>query len=482
MPPMIHWFRRDLRAHDNAALAVAIAESGGATIPLFIIDPAILALGAVGDARTHFMLESLRALDATLRGAGGRLIVRRGEPLPVLLDLLRECGAAGVVWNRDYTPRAIARDTQVKSELQAQGFSARSFKDQVVFEMDELLTNGGKPYTVYTPYRRNWQARVDADPSLVADHLPANALRLRTPEDIKGDPIPTLNDLGRTLAQEVIEPGEPAGLKRLERFAAGDAGGIGDYAEGRNRLADDATSRLAPHLRWGTVSVRACVRAALDRERATRSDEVRKGAASWAGELAWRDFYQQILYNFPQVLREPFKQQFARFPYDNDESLFAAWREGRTGYPVVDAAMRQLNREAFMHNRARMIVASFLTKDLLVDYKLGERYFMRQLACGDLAANNGGWQWVAGCGNDAQPYFRIFNPVSQGQKFDPVGAYVRRYIPELADVPDTFIHEPWKMSEALQRQSGVQIGRDYPQPIVDHNERRAEALARAKSI
>lgn len=479
---LIHWFRRDLRVRDNTALAAAHAASDGAVIPLFIIDPALLKLGAVGAARVHWMCESLRDLDSTLRSHGGRLIMRRGEPLAVLSKLLRETGAQGVVWNRDYSPRAILRDSAIKEALQQEGWSARSYKDQVVLEMDELLSGTGKPYSVYAPYRRAWNARVADDPSLIADRLSLRGLRFNTPNELASDDIPTAADLGFKLEQTVIEPGETAGQARLKAFVSRTSDGIGDYAEGRNDLGVEGTSRMAPHLRWGTVSVRACVRAAQQAQEQADDTNAAKGSTSWIGELTWRDFYQQVLYHYPKVLERPFKQLFVDFPFDNDEERFAAWCAGRTGYPIIDAAMRQLNGEAFMHNRARMIVASFLVKDLLIDYRWGERYFMQQLACGDLAANNAGWQWIAGCGNDAQPFFRVFNPVSQGQKFDPRGIYVRRYVPELAKVPDSFIHEPWKMSALLQEQSGVQIGSDYPAPIIDHAVQRDEVLQRFRDL
>jgi deoxyribodipyrimidine photo-lyase len=254
---------------------------------------------------------------------------------------------------------------------------------------------------------------------------------------------------------------------------------IAGYHTDRDVLALPATSRLSAHLHMGTLSPRACLQAA--HEVGQRHPDAAEGVQSWVGELAWRDFYVQILAHFPHVLRGAFRQEYDALAWDNNPELFAAWCAGRTGYPIVDAAMRQLQQEAWMHNRARMIVASFLTKDLLIDWRWGERYFMQRLVDGDLAANNGGWQWAAGTGTDAQPYFRIFNPTSQGRKFDPQGAYVRQYVPELARVPERLIHEPWKMSAAQQEEAGLQIGRDYPRPIVDHKEMRQRALALYKA-
>lgn len=477
MPPLIHWFRRDLRLFDNTALAAAIHDSGGAVIPLFILDDALLRGRRASPARTAFLLDSLRALDHTLGELGSRLIVRRGDALGELLALLRSCNASGVYWNRDYTPYAIRRDTAVKTALQAAGFAARSFKDAVVFEMNEVLTEQSRPYTVYTPYSRRWRARLaESGCRLVAAPQALNNDEiLRSSRPVT---IPALADLGMAIGQELPAAGEAAGRALLRRFVDLQQDyAIGGYTEGRDQPALPATSRLSPHLRLGTVSVRECLRRALDCRDQQPDQQVQRAIDSWIGELIWRDFYVQVLYHHPHVLRGAFKPLYNRIAWQNDEALFAAWQTGRTGYPIVDAAMRQLAREAWMHNRARMIVASFLSKDLLIDWRWGEAHFMHLLVDGDPAANNGGWQWAAGTGTDAQPYFRIFNPTSQGRKFDPAGAYVRRYLPELAGVPDRFVHEPWKMPEPLQRQCGLQLGHDYPYPLVDHAARRQEALA-----
>ncbi len=461
---LIHWFRRDLRLRDNTALLAAAAMSGGAVMPVFIFDDAIIQGRFASPARTQFLLDCLAALDADLRALGLRLITRRGEPLPTLLALLRESGATGVTWNRDYTPYAIRRDSAIKQALRAAGYRADSYKDAVIFEMDEIATAERRPYTVYTPYARRWRARLAAEPvraqglpSLAAVPLPAS------------DPLPALSDLLPTAPATLprFPAGEAQALAALERFTQGP---LASYAEGRNMLAQAGTSRLSPYLRFGVLSPRQCLVAALNAPPAP-------GPESWIGELIWRDFYVQVLYHFPHALRGSFKPVYDRIAWPNDPALFAAWQAGQTGYPIVDAAMRQLQQEGWMHNRARMIVASFLTKDLLIDWRWGERHFMHLLIDGDPAANNGGWQWAAGTGTDAQPYFRIFNPVSQGQKFDPDGAYVRRYLPELARVPTRYIHAPHTMPLAEQMRAGARIGVDYPQPIVDHAVQRARALA-----
>lgn len=460
---IIHWFRRDLRLRDNTALLAAADASGGAVIPVFIFDDAILGGRFASPARTQFLLDSLTALDGELRSLGLHLVLRRGEPLSTLMALLRESGAHGVTWNRDYTPYAVQRDSTIKRELRAAGYRAESYKDTVIFEMNEVVNAAGQPYTVYTPYAKRWRARLESEPVRVQGVPELTAIPLPA-----SDPLPALNDLLPTAPTNVprFATGETAARTALEHFIHN---AIANYATARDLMAIAGTSRLSPYLRFGVLSPRQCVVAA-------RAAPSGPGPESWIGELIWREFYIQVLYHFPHALRGSFKPIYDRIVWPNDPALFAAWQQGQTGYPIVDAAMRQLRQEGWMHNRARMIVASFLTKDLLIDWRWGERHFMHLLIDGDPAANNGGWQWAAGTGTDAQPYFRIFNPVSQGQKFDPDGAYVRRYVPELASVPTRYIHEPHKMPPAEQVRAGVQIGRDYPAPVVDHATQRLRAL------
>ncbi len=475
MAPIIHWFRRDLRLADNPALAEAARAAGGAVLPLFILDDAILFGRFASPPRTAFLLASLRSLDADLRARGSRLIVRRGQPLPILLGLAREVGAAGVYWNRDYTPYAVRRDSAAKEQLRAAGLAAKSFKDAVIFEMLEVATQEGRPYTVYTPYARRWRQRLEEQGVHL---LPAPTLAPLDPWPA-GDPIPTPAELGVDPGAIRLPPaGEAAAAARLAAFVdlEGEEG-IAGYAERRDQMAVAGTSRLSPYLRLGALSVRTALRAALDLRDAGAPASTAASLERWVGELAWHDFYTQVLYNFPHVSRGSFRPAFDALAWENDAGLFQAWQDGLTGYPVVDAAMRQLRQEGWMHNRARMVVASFLTKDLLVDWRWGERHFMQLLVDGDPAVNNGSWQWAAGTGTDAQPYFRIFNPASQGQKFDPDGAYVRRYVPELANVPSRFIHTPHLMAPAEQLRADMQVGRDYPAPVVDHKERRERALA-----
>jgi deoxyribodipyrimidine photo-lyase len=497
MPTYLHWFRRDLRLHDNPALDAALRASEGRVVPLFILDEAILRAPDTGAARVVFLLESLRALDSALRAAGSRLIIRRGKPAEVLAELAQQSDAAGLCFNRDYLPAARTRDTEVEAALGGQGLAVISYTDAVIYEAETILSKAGTPYTVYPPYWKQWRARVAAEPPVPATSRPALA---PVPNTIESLAIPSARELGFTTDQELPPGGESAGLARLAGWCRlDDALGIGGYRAGRERPALRATSGLSPYLRFGCVAPRACLRAALqaleqtnDQRPTTESGRELGGSSpvtahsssieTWLSELAWRDFYHQILVHFPHVLESAFKRNYDALEWENDERLFAAWCTGHTGYPIVDAAMRQLNREAWMHNRARMIVASFLTKDLLIDWRWGEQYFMRQLVDGDHAANNGGWQWAAGTSPNAQPYFRIFNPTSQGQKFDPRGEYVRRYLPELANVPDRYIHKPWSMPEADQRRAGIRIGHDYPAPLVDHAIQRERALAMYRAV
>ena len=495
MQPYIHWFRRDLRLRDNPALLAALRAGGGYVIPVFVLDDAILRAQDTGAARVAFLLDSLRALDRSLRERGSRLVMRRGPAREALCELAEQAGAVGLCFNRDYTPFAQARDRAVEQALAARGLDVRSFKDAVIFEAGEVLTQAGTPYTVYTPFRRRWRARIEETPPPDEIALPGFA---PVPERIASIGIPAAEDLGFAARQPLPPGGEQAGLARLAEFAQRDnPDGMGDYQQGRVQPARPATSRLSAYLRFGCVAPIACLRVAIqlleqtgDQRPATggpardaspdRSSLVVRRSSSietWIAELAWRDFYHQIVAHFPHVLAGAFKREFDAIAWENDQGRFDAWCAGRTGYPIVDAAMRQLEAEAWMHNRARMIVASFLTKDLLIDWRWGERHFMRRLVDGDHAANNGGWQWSAGTGTDAQPFFRIFNPTSQGQKFDPLGAYVRRYVPELARVPDRYIHAPWTMPADEQRRAGVVVGRDYPAPIVDHAIQRERALA-----
>ena len=455
------WFRRDLRLSDNAALIAAIRQ--GDVIPAFVIDPVLLRSERVGPKRVAWLAANLRELDRSLGERGSQLIVRRGEPAAELIKLARETQATNVFFNLDLTPYARRRDQRVALELEQNGLTVEAFDDMTVHHPEEVMTVTGRPYQVFTAFKKAWLAL----PKPAADE--ATALPRRIPLPVS---VPTLT-LDSDDVIELPAAGESVALDRLNAFLEETIYG---YGTGRNLLDRQATSFLSPYLRFGALSIRQAywgAKAAID---LADSTEAKASAEAWLNELIWREFYQALLYHFPQTIDQPLREQFAHFEWLDDEESFSAWRDGRTGYPVVDAAMRMLNATGWLHNRARMIVASFLTKDLLIDWRQGEQYFMQHLIDGDSASNVGGWQWAAGVGADAQPFFRVFNPTLQGQRFDPDGAFVKQWVPELRNVPIELVHEPWKLSSADQRRYGVIIGRDYPAPIVDHGFARDRAL------
>ncbi len=454
------WFRRDLRDHDHAALSAALAGAQQVYCA-FVFDTEILdALPSRRDRRVHFIRESLLELDAALRKKGGGLIVRHGKAGEEIPALARELGVSAVFSNRDYEPAAKQRDVAVARALEADGIEFHTFKDQAIFDGDEVLTQAGKPFSVFTPYKNAWLKRLT-----VADSAVWPCTGQLASSDLSS--VPTLTEIGfetTDLAEVGIQPGMAGARALWDEFRDGR---ITRYGALRDFPAVKGVSYLSVHLRFGTISIRELVRAALAAE-----------ANVWLSELIWRDFYFMILDRFPHVVGHAFKPDYDAIRWADWPEGFAAWCEGRTGYPLVDAAMRQLNFSGWMHNRLRMVVASFLTKDLGLDWRLGERYFAEQLNDFDLSANNGGWQWASSSGCDAQPYFRIFNPITQSEKFDPDGKFIRRYVPELAKVPNKYIHAPWLMGRIEQEAIGVVIGRDYPGPIVDHAKAREETLAR----
>ena len=465
------WFRRDLRATDHAALGEALRRAHRVHC-VFLFDRDILDhLPSRNDRRVEFIRESLVELDLALRQRGGALIVRQGEAKREIVELARELAVDAVFANRDYEPQSKTRDAEVAHALRASGRAFETFKDQVIFDHDEVLTGTGQPYTVFTPYKNNWRKRLSGFP--LAAHECATG-QLATTTHARG--VPTLEQIGfrpTNLRQLGIVPGMSGAQQLLADFSLR----MGDYQAQRNFPAHKGVSYLSVHLRFGTVSIRQLVSLAL----AQGAMAGESGASTWLDELVWRDFYCMILDHFPQVVHAAFKPTYDAIVWEQGEvanRLLQAWCEGRTGYPLVDAAMRQLNLSGYMHNRLRMVVASFLSKDLGIDWRCGESHFAAQLNDFDLAANNGGWQWAASSGCDAQPYFRIFNPVKQSERFDPQGRFIRRYLPELAAVPDKFIHAPWRMSAAQQNDCGVVIGRDTPAPLVDHDEARIRTLQR----
>jgi deoxyribodipyrimidine photo-lyase len=459
----IWWVRRDLRLTDNQALAAALSYADR-LVPAFVLDPELLDSPYVGDKRVALLLGGLRQLDADLRARGSHLVVRHGEPLSELRALLDDTGATSIFAEEDFSPYARSRDARAADALPlhlTEGVTVHP--PGVVHKAD------GAPYTVFTPFSRAWKALAPPYERL----LLAAPASLPAVPDVLGLPIP---DSPALLSTIPFRPGEAEAQRRLDAFVdLGDAR-IYRYSEGRNRLDQDGTSQLSPYLRFGMVSARQAVVSALAAADAASSAQERKGAETWLNELIWREFFVHILYHFPQVRRSSFRPEYGHIVWENDAGAFVAWCEGRTGYPVVDAAMRQLVQTGWMHNRARMIVASFLVKDLLIDWRWGERFFMQHLVDGDPAANNGGWQWTAGTGTDAAPYFRIFNPVLQGKKHDPDGVFARRWLPQLAGVSDKYIHAPWEMPGEVQREVGCEIGQDYPAPVIDHAWARERAL------
>ncbi|MDY0330845.1 MAG: deoxyribodipyrimidine photo-lyase [Thiomonas sp.] len=474
LPLGLVWLRRDLRLHDHAALSAALRACDRVALA-FVFDrdilDALLQRGLQADRRVEFILAAVEEIDAILRERGAALIVRHASAREAIPALAAALGAQAVFCGRDDEPQARERDAAVERALQRDGRALHTVKEHTIFERDEVLTAQGKPYSVFTPYRTAWLARYAAQPQhpwegeLSAGRLASLPAALR-------HALPTLAELGfaPTNLRELKLPLGASGAREL----VGDfLRRIDDYDQARDFPARKGPSYLSVHLRFGTVSVRELAAMAWARQQAGS-----EGARVWLSELVWRDFYFQILFHHPQVVHGAFKPVYDRIQWRNDPAQFAAWCEGRTGYPLVDAAMRQIKQTGYMHNRLRMVVASFLTKDLGIDWRWGERYFADHLNDFDLAANNGGWQWAASSGCDAQPYFRIFNPVAQSEKFDARGDFIRRYLPELAQLSSKDIHAPWKAPTALLQAAGVRLGENYPAPIVRHDLARAETLER----
>jgi deoxyribodipyrimidine photo-lyase len=464
MGTVIWWIRRDLRLHDNWALHAAL-QRGDSVVPVFVLDPALLDSAYLASKRLAFLLEGLGSLDDELQRRGSRLILRSGRPISQLRQLVQECQAEAIVAEADYSPYARRRDAEIGGALPLQLTGGL-----MVHEPGAVVKANGDAYTVYTPYRNSWRGLPHPNTRDVYRAPTA----ISSPMGLSTVPLP---DEPRLPPGSQFPQGEMAARERLRDFCVGEAAPVYGYAESRNRLDQAGTARLSPYLRFGMLSAREAVAAAIRAEEQSPSDAAREGASAWLNELIWREFYMTILNAFPQVRRGSFRPEYEHVRWLDDADSLEAWKQGRTGYPVVDAAMRQLRLTGWVHNRARIIVASFLVKDLLIDWREGELWFMQQLLDGEPAANNGGWQWAAGTGTDAAPYFRVFNPVLQGKKYDPHGSYIRRWIPELGDVPDKYLNEPWRMSEQEQTRFGCRIGHDYPAPIVDHQFARERALA-----
>ena len=474
-PPVIVWFRQDLRLAANPALAAA-AETGHPVLPLFILDEETPDVRPLGGASRWWLHHSLESLAAGLRDHGLQPSLHRGAAADVLAEVVKQTGTDRVVWNRCYEPGAIARDTAVKAMLKDAGVAAESFNGSLLIEPWRIETSQGGPYKVFTPYWRRLRELYKAPPLAV---LPK---KLPAAEPQSGNTLAAWALLPTAPAwagglRETWEVGEGAAMARLGDFLDN---GLACYPQERDRPYIAGTSRLSPHLHWGEIGPHQIWRAAaayLD-----RGGAVAAGAEALLRELAWRDFNNHLLFHFPGIATSNWREQFDVFTWRDDPDALALWQRGQTGFPLVDAGMRELWHTGFMHNRVRMLTGSFLVKDLMIDWRLGEAWFWDTLVDADLANNAGNWQWVAGSGADASPFFRIFNPVTQGEKFDPAGTYVRRWVPELSELPQKWIHKPWAASPEILAAAAVRLGENYPAPMVDHGVARDRALEAYQTI
>jgi deoxyribodipyrimidine photo-lyase len=470
------WLRHDLRLADNPALAEA--RKRGLVVPVFIWTPGEEGDWPPGSASKWWLHQSLGSLDTSLREAGSRLVVRRGSALETLRRLATETGALAVHWNRRYEPLVVERDTRIKIALRQDGLTVESFNAALLHEPWTIQNQSGKPFQVFTPFWKNCLNQTEPSAPLPPlEHLPGPAAWPRSLALSELELEPKI-DWARGF-RSVWQPGEAGAARRLTQFLEE---AVENYAEHRNQPDLAGTSRLSPHLHFGEISPRQVWHALVH-----LASKRGWPAAKWRGsqfmiELGWREFAHHLLFHFPHTTSEPLRAEFNRFPWRTEPAWLRAWQRGRTGFPIVDAGMRELWTTGWMHNRVRMIVASFLVKDLLISWQEGASWFWDTLLDADLANNTLGWQWTAGCGADAAPYFRVFNPVSQGRKFDPQGAYVRRWCPELAKLPPAWIHEPHRAPEDILRAAGVVLDRDYPQPIISHALAREVALDAFKRL
>lgn len=469
--PVILWFRRDLRLQDNPALTHA-AETGRPILPVYILDPRHGR--APGAASLWWLDKSLRALDAALRERGSRLILRRGDSEAELRRLIEQTGADAAFMNRLFEPEAFARDADIAHALKSEGVECKGWNGSLLCRPGAVTTGAGGPYKVFTPFFRALMETAEPPPHSLGPRA------IETPKDIDSEAIddwrlhPSRPDWSRGFDWT---PGEDGAHAALLAFLSD---GLSDYADGRDRPGQPATSRLSPHLHFGEISPWRAVIAA--REAADKGRVGADQAEKFVKEIGWREFSAHLLHQFPYIADRAFRPEYDAMPWREDEAGFQAWTRGQTGYPLVDAGMRQLWVTGWMHNRVRMVVASFLVKHLMIDWRRGEAWFWDTLVDADPASNAQNWQWVAGSGADAAPYFRIFNPVTQGEKFDPKGHYVRRWVPELARLPDRWLHAPWTAPEEVSQAAGVRLGRTYPRPVVEHVTARDRALEALKSI
>ncbi|EDQ33352.1 Deoxyribodipyrimidine photolyase [Hoeflea phototrophica DFL-43] len=470
--PAIVWFRNDLRVNDNAALLAA--SSHKQVVPVYILEPAANTR-AIGGARKWWLHHSLAKLGEKLADLGAPLMLMRGDPALLIAGLVEKTDAAAVYWNRRYDPAFLSSDASLKDALRAQDIVVESFAGQLLHEPTRVRTGNDTFYKVYSPFWRAIEGGIeDREPAPAPDRLTAlaNAPQSETLSD--WGLLPTKPDWARGL-RETWKPGEDGAHERLDEFVSERVCG---YASLRDVPGVESTSRLSPHLANGEITPAQIIQAL----KASDADASPKDRTVFRKEVGWREFSYHLLVNEPDLPQQNHNSRFDGFPWKDDETALLAWQKGVTGYPIVDAGMRELWRTGWMHNRVRMVTASFLTKHLMVDWREGERWFWDTLVDADPASNAASWQWVAGSGADAAPYFRVFNPIIQGEKFDPDGDYVRRYVPELANLPSKFIHKPWTAPDDALAKAGVHLGETYPMPIVDHQQARNRALAAYEKI
>lgn len=468
------WFRKDLRLADNRALRAAI-DHGDTVVPVYIREEGATTNGPLGAAQTWWLHHSLDALSKAMEKAGSRLILRSGKPESVLKSLCEETGASSIFWNRRYDPSGMETDQTIKKTFRDDGFEVESFAGYLLHEPSQLKTKSGGPYRVYTPFWRALEGGKEPDDPLPAPKsIPSPSSWPKSEKLADWKLLPTKPNWAKDF-DEVWKPGEAAAADKLKDFVDGALKG---YEEGRDFPAKPATSMLSPHLTMGEISPAQLWAATQGLSRHLSSNDVSR----FRKEIAWREFCYHLLFHFPHLDKKNWNDAFDAFEWQTDRAKFNAWKKGKTGYPIVDAGMRQLWKHGVMHNRVRMITASFLIKHLLIDWRKGEEWFRDTLVDADPASNAANWQWVAGSGADASPFFRIFNPILQGEKFDPEGEYVKTFVPELSKLEKKFIHKPFEAPKAALEKAGVELGKTYPQPLVHHDTARKRALAAYSDI
>ena len=474
----ILWFRRDLRLSDNPALDAALLL-GRPIIPVYIFDDFQAGEWSLGGASRWWLHGSLSALASKIKACGSHLIFKAGSAETIISELLLETGATSVYWNRCYEPWIIKQDKLIETNLETKGVDVRSFNAGLLHEPWALITQKGEPYKIFTPFWKALRALGDPGQPIPAPaNIPAPNNFPQSDELNSWALLPVAPDWADSL-RETWSPGEQGAYERLDSFTES---AVFDYHNKRNLPGVSGTSCLSPHLHFGEVGPRQVWNGVVGSAVVQTGNQMSSGVETYLSEIAWREFSYYQLSHFPQLPSLPFRPEFSFFQWEDDCKALSAWKRGMTGYPIVDAGMRQLWKTGWMHNRVRMIVASFLIKDLLIDWRIGEKWFWNTLVDADLASNSASWQWVAGCGADAAPYFRIFNPTLQGTKFDPDGSYVRKWVPELSKLPGRLIHAPWKAKPIELANANIKLGHDYPLPIVDHSAARNRALERYKRI